>query len=458
MKKNRVLDIIRDRLFYGSTDYTKSQPDLFTPHRFVMLAPSQMDRFVETVKESLPEEEILVYVHLPFCFSECLFCNSFPHKADREVQSDYLNNVLKEIDLFSKYALFEGKKAKCIYFGGGTPTSFSNQELKLILDKIASVITLSDNCSITCEAHPSTLRDIDRIKGLRAIGINRLSCGCQTFDPAVLRLCNRHNTPEQIAGIVKNAQDIGMAINIDMMTGLPGQTLEGVKKDLTILSGIRPDSVEYIRHEIVNPLIVKLYKDNPGLIVTDDTLFEMVCITQEWMSANGYEQNGRFTDDRQWGYRYHWLKEMPIIAFGSRARSYTQSICFDKHEELSTYAGMIKKGVLPIGRYISLTKREQMYRALLLSLQLKRGLDVNHFRSRFDMDPLDVFSSVLSKLGEYGCLVHEDGAIRLTEYGSYFVEDVCDNIIDAILKEESDNLTRISHSDGGTSSRPNDAN
>ncbi len=448
MTRNKTLDLIREKLFYGSADYTKSQPDLFTPHRFKMLAPSQVDSFLEQVKESLKEEEILVYVHLPFCFSECMFCNSFPHKVDREAQQDYLINLLKEIELVADRGVFTGKKAKCIYLGGGTPTSFSNDDIKLILEKISSSIVFSDNCSITSEAHPLTLSDKKRISGLSAIGINRLSVGCQTFDPAVLLLCNRQNTPEQIAKIVRDDKGSGIAINIDMMTGLPGQTLEGVKKDLALLEGIRPDSIEYIRHEIVNPLIIKLYKENPGLIVDNDALFEMVCITQEWMSMNGYEQNGRFTDDKQWGYRYHWLKEMPIIAFGSRARSYTKTICYDKHEELSTYITMLKKGVLPIGRYIALTQREQMYRSLLLNLQVKKGLDTNQFRARFNMDPLDVFSSLLSPLSEYGCIEQQDGAISLSKYGAYFVEDVCDFIIDTILKEESDSLVRSPHSGG----------
>jgi oxygen-independent coproporphyrinogen III oxidase len=453
MEDNEALNVIKHKLFYGSSDYTKSQPDLFIPHRFKILAPSHVEGFLEKVKESLPEEEILIYVHLPFCFSECLFCNSFPHRADREAQDNYLSDLLKEIRLVSDHGLFKGKKAKCIYLGGGTPTSFSNRDIKLILDKISSCIDLAHSCIITSEAHPSTLSDKKRIKELGNIGINRLSVGCQTFDQKVLLLCNRKNTKARIIGIVKDVQAAGISINIDMMTGLPGQTIEGVREDLEILGGIRPDSVEYIRHEIVNPLIVKLYKDNPGLVVDNDALFEMVCITQEWMSANGYEQNGRFTNDKQWGYRYHWLNEMPIIAFGSRARSYTKTICYDKYEELSAYSNIIRKGCVPIGRYISLTLKEQMYRSLLLNIQLKRGLDIKRFRDRFTADPLVTFSSLFSSLGEYGCLKQEAGAVNLTKYGAYFVEDVCDYIIDAVLKEESNSLVRTPHSDGGTSSR-----
>ncbi len=356
----------------------------------------------------------------------------------------------------SARGLFEGKKARCIYFGGGTPTSFSNHDLGLILKKLASCIDLSDHCNITSEAHPLTLAGGKRIPELAAMGINRMSIGCQTFDQDLLDRCNRKNTEEQIVTIVKAAHDAGISINVDMMTGLPGQTVDSVRRDLAVLERVRSDSVEYIRHEIVNPLVVKLYKDTPALVVSNDDLFQMVLITQEWMSANGYEQNGRFTDDRQWPYRYHWLHEMPIIAFGSRARSYTKTILYDKHQELSSYSALIQKGLPPVGRYIIFTKREQMYRSLLLGLQLQRGLDVEGFRGRYSVDPLQLFSSLLSELNEYGCLRQDSRSIGLSKYGAYFVEDVCDYIIDTVLKEESKDLVRAPFTQGGgTSARLN---
>lgn len=443
-----TLSKIRNELFYGASNYTKNQPDLFVPHHFKMLPPSGVDAFMETLKENLQEEEILLYVHLPFCISECLFCNSFPLKVEKLVQQDYLQHLLKEIELFAKSGIFVGKKARCIYFGGGTPTSFSNSDIRLIIDTIRSSIELSEKCNITTEAHPLTLSSEKRIEELAAIGINRISIGCQTFDPVVLKLCNRNNTEFQIGQVVKIAQDSGLAINVDMMTGLPGQTISSVRNDLELLEKIRPNAVEYIRHEIVNPLVAELYRTQPSLIVDDDTLFEMVFITQEWMENLGYEQNGRFTNDKQWGYRYHWLKEMPIIAFGSRTRSYTKTICYDKHEDLSTYTRMISKGILPIGRYIPLSKSERMYRSLILSLQMKSGLDIKHFHDTYAEGPFDVFGSLLVKLAQCGCVTHDAESIRLTKYGAYFVEDVCDFIIDAALKGESGDLARSSHSGG----------
>jgi len=455
MGKSEILNIIKEKIFHGGANYTKNQPDLFIPHKFKTLIRTQTEGFINDLKEGITEKEILLYIHLPFCFSECNFCNSFPYKVDHDVQQIYLANLLKELDFFSSYGVFKGKKAKGIYFGGGTPTSYSNSDLDRILTKISSVINLASDCSITSEAHPLTISNQERITGMHDMGINRLSIGCQTFDNNILKLCNRKNTKSQIAKIVNSAQEIGLSINIDMMTGLPGQSLNSVDRDLKILSEIKPDTVEYIRHEIVNPRVVKLYNENPQLLVDKDTLFKMVFQTQEWMSANGYQQNGSFVDNKQWAYRYYWLHEMPIIAFGSRTRSYTKSICYDKHQDISTYSKILEKGTVPIGRFIFLNKRDQMYRSVLLRIQLKNGIDKKWFQESFLLNPSKVFERLFSKLTEIGCLEEVNGAIRLTKHGAYFVEDVCDYIIDTALKEESEFLERTPHSDGMTSTRFN---
>jgi oxygen-independent coproporphyrinogen-3 oxidase len=457
MELDTNLANIRAELFYGSSDYTKNQPDLFVPHRFRMLAPSQVKGYLETVKQGLPEDELLLYVHMPFCFSECLFCNSFPLAADPQLQADYLQGLLREIELMAAAGLFAGKRARCIYFGGGTPTLFANDALKAILDRIRGSIPLAAGCSITTEAHPLTIASPERIKGLAAAGINRISMGCQTFDPELLTLCNRSNSEEQIARVVAAAHAAGISVNIDMMVGLPGQSMASLERDLAALERIRPDAVEYIRHEIVNPLVVELYQQRPELVVSDDALFAMVLAAQQWMQRSGYEQNGSYTNDRQWAYRYYWLQEMPIIAFGVRTRSYTATLCYDKHEDLQTYLRMVAKGIPPIGRNIVLTRREQMFRTLILSIQLAAGLNLESFRRRYAEEPLALFGPLFAKLERLGCLQTTTEAARLTEYGAYFVEDVCDCIIDEALKEDADGAVRIPHSEGSRSARLLDA-
>jgi oxygen-independent coproporphyrinogen-3 oxidase len=216
-----------------------------------------------------------------------------------------------------------------------------------------------------------------------------------------------------------------------------------------------PDSIEYMRHEIVNPLAISLYQSNPDLLVKTDDLFWMAYHTQEWMEKEGYEQNGRFTSEKYFPYRYHWLQEVPFIALGSRSRSYTKTFCFDKHEDVNLYLKLIDKGVFPLARYMALNKKEQMYRSLFLNIQIKKGLDLRLFNDRFGKSALEVFSSLLERLAGYGCITADDSSIKLSKYGRYFVEDVCCFIIDDALKESDYHaqFKRKPHSSGAFSAR-----
>lgn len=447
---------IKKKFFHGSLDYTKNQPDLFLPHKYKIVSPIRVKKFLTEFKESLVHKKnVLIYIHLPFCSSECVFCNSFPQKTDKKNQEIYLNSIIKEIKLFAATAILEGKTVKGIYFGGGTPTSFSNANLQNILNTIDESFQVDRDASITTEAHPLTLKNknTDRIKGLAEIGFNRVSIGCQTFDEKILKICNRSHSIKDIKNIINRLNELGMLNNIDMMTGLPGQTINSLKHDLEILEHIRPAAVEYIRHEIVNPLAIEIYKKNPDLIVKDDDLFEMVYTTQNWMKKMGYEQNGYYTNKKFWEYRYQWLQEMPIIAFGARARSYSETISYDKHEDIPTYIRLLEKNVLPIGRYLSLSKNDQMYRSLFMSLQLKEGLSLASFKKRFNENAADIFKDLIEHLKNFNCLTTTNTHISLTDIGAIFVEDVCDYIIDNALRSESMALKRAPHSQGSTSSR-----
>ena len=174
---------------------------------------------------------------------------------------------------------------------------------------------------------------------------------------------------------------------------------------------------------------------------------------QNWMQEQGYEQNGYFETKKFWEYRYYWLKETPIIAFGSRARSYSKTITFDKHEGIEVFSKLIDRNTLPIARYIPLSKVNQMYRTLFLSLQLKKGLSLSLFKERYSEDALIVFKQLISELKEFDCIKTDNNYISLTEVGAFFVEDVCDFIMDYTLSQESGNLKRDPHSLGSKAMR-----
>jgi oxygen-independent coproporphyrinogen-3 oxidase len=455
MYSDPTLRTIREKLFHGLRDYTKSFPDFSIPQKFEMARPSEGRALLERMKESIQgDDEMLLYVHLPFCYHECVFCNTAPHRANREGQAKYLASLLAEIRLYGDTGLFQGKRIRSIYFGGGTPTAYPTDDIRAILDRLKSYCELAPGCTVTVEAYPKHLCGNGRPAELADAGVHRMSVGCQTFDPKVAALVDRSNPKAQIIEVVQECREAGLTVNVDMMIGLPGQTIQGVHEDLDALDEIRPDAVEYMRHEIVNPLATALYDAQPELLTDDDALFSMVVDSQAWMERNGYEQNGWFESERFFPYRYYWLQEMPFVGLGSRARSFTRSLSLDKHESLGLYSQLIDRGDPAIARSLSLSPQDQMYRAVFLNLQLKRGVDLEGLAHRFH-EPLDELAPLLDDLEAQGCISQDGSTARLTRYGSYFVEDVCCAVIDYALQQNGarSSTRRMPHSAGSRTAR-----
>jgi oxygen-independent coproporphyrinogen-3 oxidase len=450
------LHTIREKLFYGLSRYTKSFPDFSIDAQFEMASPRRGSALLDEIEASLAlDDEYLLYIHLPFCHLECTFCNAAPRKTNGARMREYLETLLAEIDLYGEAGLFEGRKLRCIFFGGGTPTIYSNAALERILDRVRAWATFCDDYDITSEAHPEGLVKNDRLAELAQLGITRISVGSQSFDPVVLRYADRKSHQAQVAEVVERAKAAGLSINVDMMLGLPGQTTDNVQADLDFLAQMMPTSVEYMRHEIVNPLAMAIYREDRGLMVSDDDLFWMVLQTQQWLDDHGYERNGCFVEERFFPFRYHWLAEVPFIGVGARSRSYTKTMCFDTHEALDIYTKLVGRGVPPVARVMRLGPFEQMYRSLFLHLQLARGLDVAAFEARFGRRPQEVFAGLLELLETCGCVTVDDEAIKLTRLGKFFVEDVCCAVIDDAVEQRgySDAARRLPHAAGHRSLR-----
>jgi oxygen-independent coproporphyrinogen-3 oxidase len=182
MGTDDALHTIRANLFYGLLNYTKSFPDFSIPQRFEMVSPRRGKALLGELNQSLMgEEKLLIYVHLPFCSSECVFCNAFPQKSNEDIQKRYLEGLLEEIRIYQSADVFGDRRVECLYLGGGTPTSFATDEIRRVILALKSAAHFSESCSITCEAHTKDILDSTRIQDLARAGVNRISIGCQTF-------------------------------------------------------------------------------------------------------------------------------------------------------------------------------------------------------------------------------------------------------------------------------------
>lgn len=434
---DRMLCRIKEDIFHDLSNYRKCFPDLDLWEFSNMYdARKGHCRMAETIHRVLQSSEaLLLYVHLPFCFEKCSYCNAFPVGVDPDLQDVYIKYLLKEAELFSKRLGLKDREVACVYFGGGTPTSFSAETLTVLLNALGRLFNLKQDCNITCELHPLDAcghQGKKTLSVLKRAGFNRFSMGVQTSDDDILSYCSRNHTTEQIREALGNIKDLPAANNVDMMIGLPGQTVDSLECDLSLLSDIRPGAVEYMRHGVVNQRVIRLYTARPKLLTSKDDLFEMNLRCHEWMEENGYEQNGSYsTNSPFFPYRYSWIQEVPYLALGARARSHFGEVSFTKPHRLEDYFSILDRNEMPIDRFRLSSGGARVFRTLLLRLQAREGVEIEELKVRFGADGFEPANAVVERLKDYELATEKGGVIRLTQpQGSYFVEDICQLIRD----------------------------
>lgn len=181
-----------------------------------------------------------IYIHVPFCKKRCIYCDFFS-TVQGEKKKEYVDALCRELTARKEY--IGGETVETVYLGGGTPSQLSDEDFGKIFDTIYKVYPVDGTAEITLEANPDDLRP-DYIRMLRTLPFNRVSIGVQTFRNSVLSLLNRRHTAEQAVEAFRNCREAGFAnISIDLMYGLPGETVESWTADLEQALAMRPEHI-----------------------------------------------------------------------------------------------------------------------------------------------------------------------------------------------------------------------
>ena len=181
-----------------------------------------------------------IYIHIPFCKRRCIYCDFFSTTRSEE-KPTYVHALCQELEMRKDY--LEGEEIETIYLGGGTPSQLSEDELKEIFTYIYKVYSVSPDAEITLEANPDDLTP-EYVAMLRQLPINRISMGIQTFQEETLKLLHRRHTAQQAIEAFKRCREAGFQnISIDLMYGLPGETLNTWKEDLQLAIALHPEHI-----------------------------------------------------------------------------------------------------------------------------------------------------------------------------------------------------------------------
>jgi len=228
-----------------------------------------------------------LYIHLPWCVRKCPYCDFNSHRAgDAPPKQRYINALLK--DLSREAAQANGRTIESIFLGGGTPSLFSPDEIKILLKGVRALFELADDAEVTMEANPGTV-ECGSPEGYRDAGVTRLSIGAQSFDDEKLSALGRIHSSADIVRAVEDAKKGGFTnINIDLMHGLPDQTVEMALDDLSAAIRLKPSHISWYQLTL-EPNTV-FYARPPANLPDDDLAFEIQDRGQALLAEHGFAQ------------------------------------------------------------------------------------------------------------------------------------------------------------------------
>lgn len=227
-----------------------------------------------------------LYIHIPWCVQKCPYCDFNSHALKGDVpHEEYVNHLLA--DLERDLPLTSGREVATIFIGGGTPSLLSGNAMQQLLDGVRTRVPLAAGAEITMEANPGTV-EADRFSAYQAAGINRISIGVQSFDPLKLQRLGRIHGPEEAKRAARLAAELGLrSFNLDLMHGLPDQSLTEALDDLRQAIALNPPHLSWYQLTIEPNT---LFASRPPVLPDDDALWDIFEQGHQLLTAAGYQQ------------------------------------------------------------------------------------------------------------------------------------------------------------------------
>ncbi len=364
-----------------------------------------------------------LYVHIPFCARKCAYCDFLSGPAPLGVQRQYVEQLIEEITCQSAH--YPGYKVTSVYLGGGTPSLLEGRMTWEIMDRLKACFDLAEEAEVTVEANPGTLT-VEKLERYRDAGINRISLGLQSADDRELKHLGRIHTYDEFLKSYQRVRQTGFDnVSIDLMSALPGQTLESWKKTLKKVSQLKPEHISaYSLMVEEGTPFYELYHGRPDLLPGEDEEREMYYATKQFLREQGfrrYEISNYAKPGRECRHNIGYWTGVEYLGLGLGASSYIQGFRFKNESDLQTYlkTDMSGEGAdqLLHQEIIGLTDREKMEEFMFLGLRMTEGVSGQEFRRRFGREIWDVYGGVLNKLAKNRLIVVDGPCIRLSEFG-----------------------------------------
>lgn len=378
-------------------------------------------------------KELGLYIHIPFCKKKCYYCDFISFAGKEEKIENYINSLIKEID----YKLSKLKKDEVIttiYIGGGTPSYIDYKYIKEIFETIRNYMNL-EKVEITLEVNPGTVNR-EKLKKYLEIGINRLSIGLQSTNNNILKNLGRMHTYEDFLLTYEIAKQVGFRnINIDLILGVPNQTISVLKNDLENVLKLNPEHIS-IYSLIVeeNTKLEEMINSKELQLPDEDIERKMYWKAKKYLEENGYihyEISNFAKKGKESKHNFNCWEQKEYLGCGIAAHSYYNNKRFCNINNIDEYIDKLKND--KISRNIIVneiqTKDDKEKEYMLLGLRKIDGVNITKFKNKFVDNPIYVFKNELNKLINEGLVEIYENNIKLTDKGLDFANLVWEEFI-----------------------------
>ncbi|TMW73871.1 radical SAM family heme chaperone HemW [Alteribacter natronophilus] len=374
-----------------------------------------------------------VYVHVPFCEQICHYCDFNKFFLKNQPVDEYLNDC--ETEMSRTVARFPFDRIESIYVGGGTPTSLSTVQLEKLLLAIRHHFRINepDRIEFTVEVNPGSAEP-DKLAMMRRNGVNRLSIGVQTFDGDLLKKIGRDHKPEDVTDTIEKCREAGFEnISIDLMFGLPGQTLSNFEDtiDRAVSLGIEHVSAYSLKIE-EKTVFYQLAKKGRLSLPHEDTEADMYDLLISKLAEAGfhmYEISNFARGNKESVHNITYWNNEEYYGIGAGAHSYMEGVRRQNHGPLPKYMKAIADGELPYREEHAVPVKEQMEEELFMGLRKTEGVSLSRFEKRYGKPVTEVFGATVDKLMKQGLLERSGSCLRLTEKGRFLGNEVFEHFL-----------------------------
>jgi len=372
-----------------------------------------------------------LYIHIPFCLKKCPYC-AFNSYAGLDVPERYISALEKEMEWVSDLFGLGGQVVDSIYLGGGTPSMLSPPDLDRLLRAAPSMFKLEKGAELTMEVNPATV-NIEKLEGYREAGINRISIGIQSLNDNKLGLLGRLHSASEAAESFRMARDCGYKnITVDLMAGLPGETLSELKSDLKEIVKLSPDHISLYLLNIEKGTDFFEKREKGELVPADeDRQRDFFLLASKALREEGYLRYETSNYARPGFESRHNLKYWTgadYIGLGAGAHSYLSKAGWGlrwwNRLSPSSYCDDIEAGRLPLEDSEILGREEALSEAVLTSLRTREGLKKIALEERFGTSAFKALAKRAEELVPEDLIIVEAERIALTDKGALMADEI----------------------------------